>query len=180
MSAWLAIQKLQSLLAEIPVDVLPAGHCTTTRPAATSELPAIAVSADDVAETSAGLGGHVGTRRLPGPAWASSTATRSTGTLGVELWAVGATAMGALAEATFSALRATPTALAEAGFERLTVRSVGPGEQLALGDADALRMAIGCAFSHEAVPPAAAETEGLIRTVHVELTDELHEVMEIP
>jgi len=180
MSAWQAIQKLQLLLGEIPSDTLPVGHCSTARPSATSDLPAVVVSAEDVDEISAGLGGLVATRRLPGPGWESSTATRCSGVLAVELWTATAAAMVELADATFQALRSTPAGLAQTGFTSLTVRSIGPSEQAPLGETGALRMAVRCSFSHETVTTGAADTEGLIRTVHVELIDELHEGMEIP
>lgn len=178
MSAWQAIQQLQGLLGDIPPGVLPAGHCSTARPSAASQLPAAVLSADDVEEISAGLGGLVGAG--PPPVTGSSTATRCSGILAVELWTTSAGAMDDLAEATFTALRSTPAGLAETGFTRLTVRSLGPSESAPLGQGAALRMPIRCAFAHESVTPAPAVTEGLIRTIHVELIDELHEVMDIP
>ncbi len=177
MSAWQAIQQLQALLGEIPTAVLPAGRATTARPSATAQLPAAVVSAEDVDEISAGLGALVGPGRPP--ATGPSTAMRCSGILTVELWTATATAMDDLAEATFTALRSTPAGLAETGFTRLTVRSIGPSEPAPLGPGAALRMAIRCAFAHESVTTP-VDTEGLIQTIHVELIDELHEVMDLP
>ena len=177
-SAWQAIQQLQGLLGEIPTGLLPAGHCSTARPSAAAQMPAAVVSADDVDELSGGLGGLVGASHPP--ATGASTASRCSGILGIELWAATPAAMNDLAEATFAALRSTPAGLAETGFSRLTLRSIGPGEQAPVGEGAALRMPIRCAFAHESVTPAPDGGEGLIQTVHVELLDELHEVMDIP
>lgn len=178
MSAWHALQQLQLLLGEIPAATLPAGNCSIARPVAATELPALAVSAAEVVEVSAGLGGLVEARRMPGSS--SSTSALCSGVLVVELWTAGAAGMTELAEATVAALQPTPAARAARGFSSLSLRSIGPSDRAALGDDDARRMSIACVFSHEAVTPAAEEGEGVISTVHVELLDELHEVMDIP
>lgn len=175
MSAWQAIKQLQVLLAAIPDTTLPTGHCSIRRPVVASQLPALAVSAQDVTELAVGLGGLVETRRVPTAA--SSIATRCAGVLAIELWTADAATMDDLVEATVAALHAR-SHVAAAGFSSLSVRSIGPSDSAVLG-ADALRLAIGCTFCHEAVT-AAEESEGRISTVQVELLDELHEVMEIP
>ena len=178
MSAWHALQDLQVLLGEIPTATLPAGRCSIARPVAATELPAIAVAAAEVVDVSPGLGGLVEPRRLPGSA--TTTASRCSGVLLIELWTADAATMNELAEATVAALAPSALALAQRGFSNLGLRSIGPSDSTALGDDDARRMSIACAFAHEVVTPASEETEGLITTVHVEFIDELHEVMDIP
>jgi hypothetical protein len=179
MSAWQAVEGLIGVLSTGPARVLPAGHASLTRPAVVGDLPAVVVTADEVAEHAAGLGGLVRNRPPNGTA---STATRCSGQLALELWAADQATMKTLADAIFHALAPTNEALAKAGFMRLTVRAIGPIEQVPLGGgttATALRMTVGCTFAHETVAAEDPDGDHLIGTIHVEMQDGLHEVMEL-
>jgi hypothetical protein len=182
-SAWQAVQSLIELLGAIPPGVVPASHVSARRPAAPADLSAVVVSAAEVTELPAGVGGTVATRRLSATAWSSVTATRSEGQLAIELWAADAAGMTALANAAFAALRPSASKLAEAGFLRLAVRSAGPIDEalLGVGGSDtALRLPIGCSFAYEAATPEETGPGGLIKTIHVDVRDDFHEVMELP
>jgi hypothetical protein len=176
MTAWQAVQSLIALLD----DVVPAGHVSGRRPAATGDLPALAVSAAGVTDIGSGLGGLVETRRLSDTAWASVTATRCTGVLTAELWAAGD--VGPLADAVVAAL-ADAAAVGAAGFLMLSVESVGAIDEAALGfagDDTALRLPLGLAFVHETPVSEDTGPGGIVKTIHVDLQDDFHEVMDLP
>jgi len=173
MTAWQAVQSLIQLLGPA------APHVSGRRPAAVGDLPAVVASVTEANDVASGLGGLVETRKLSDTAWSSVTASRCSGVFAIELWADAENALGALAESVIDALG--PDAHT-AGFLRLSVQSVGPIEQSPLGlagTATALRLPLGVAFVHET--PTAEDTGpgGIVKTVHVDLSDDFHEVMEI-
>jgi hypothetical protein len=177
-SAWQAVGDLIKALGSVPVAVLPAGHASLVRPGAPADLPAIVVTADDVSEQAAGVGGLVRSRS---PEGTPVTATRCSGALALELWAADQAAIIKLADATFEALAPTADAVSKSGFLRLAVRAIGPVMRVPLdpaGPATALRMAVGCSFAHE-TSAVEAVGGGAIKTVFVDMQDGLHEVMEL-
>jgi hypothetical protein len=172
MTAWQAAQSLIAVLA----DTAPAGHVSARRPSATGDLPAVTVAVSEAADIGAGLGGLVQTRKLSETAWASVTATRTEGVFALELWAADLAAVNALADAVMDAL-----APGEA-FIRLSVRSFGPIDVAPLGFAGtttALKLPLGVAFVHETPQTEEIGPGGIVKTVHVDLRDDFHEVMDI-
>ena len=171
MTAWQAAQSLITLLEGT------APHVSARRPSAAGDLPGVAVSVSEASDVGAGLGGLVETRRLSDTAWTSVTASRCAGVFALELWAADNGAVNTLADAVMAAL----TAGAE-GFQRLTVQSFGPIDVAPLGfagDATALRLPVGVAFVHETPLSEDTGPDGIVKTVHVELSDDFHEVMDI-
>jgi hypothetical protein len=172
MTAWQAAQSLISLLE----GTAPAGHVSARRPAATGDLPAVAVAITGASDAGSGLGSLVETRRLSDTAWSSVTASRTTGVFALELWAADTNAVNTLADGVMDKL------VAADAFLRLNVQSLGPIDVAPLGLAGtqtALKLPLGVAFVHET--PLAQDTgpDGLIKTVHVELSDDFHEVLDI-
>ena len=178
MTAWQAAQSLIQLLQT----AAPADHVSARRPAAAADLPGVVVSVTQATDIAAGLGGLVETRKLSDTAFSSVTASRCSGVFAVELWAAGEDAVSTLADVVIGALGPDADTLA-AGFLRLSVQSVGPIEQAPLGfagTATALRLPLGVAFVHETPTAKESGPGGIVKTVHVELSDDFHEVMEIP
>ena len=178
MSAWQAVQELTALLQGLPPGAVPASHVGLRRPGTAGDLPAVVVSATDVEETQAGVGGIVGSRPLDETRWSSTNARRSAGTFGVELWAGDADGLGTLSDAVFDLIDGTGEVVAH-GFLRLTVRSVGPGETRPLGAATAIALPVTLAFAFEAVVDEDTGPHGIIRHVHVDMTDTFHEAMDL-
>ncbi len=174
MSAWQAIQKLTDVLGTLPATALPAGHASSIRPTTIADLPAIVITAEDVAERGAGVGGLVRNAPAPGP---SSLGSRCSGRLVLELRAAGQPAMKRLSDATFAAL-APSKAIADAGFLRLTVRDVGAIEPAPVEATSALLLTVTCAFTHEAVAQDSSDA-GAIKTVFVDIQGDPHEVVEL-
>jgi hypothetical protein len=165
MTVWQAAQSLISLL-----------DGSARRPSAASDLPSVVVAVSEASDLGAGLGGLVGTRRVSDTAWSSITASRSAGVFALELWAADEPALNALADAVMDRL------VPGEAFLRLSVQSLGPIDVAPLGfagAATALKLPLGVAFVHET--PATEDTgpDGIVKTVHVELSDDFHEVMDI-
>jgi hypothetical protein len=172
MTAWQAAQSLIALLE----DTAPAGHVSARRPSAAGDLPAVAVAVSEANDIAAGLGGLVQTRKLSETAWASVTATRTEGVFALELWAADAGAVNALAAAVMDALGP------DEAFMRLSVRSFGPIDVAPLGfggNATALKLPLGVAFVHETPLTEDIGPGGIVKTVHVDISDDFHEVMDI-
>src|ERR1044072_8360991 len=123
MSAWQAVEDLIGVLSTGAPGLPAAGHVSMTRPVSGGALPAIVVTAEDVAEQSAGVGRLVGNGS---PHGGPTTTSRCSGRLAIELWAPGEPVMRQLAEATKSALAQPAAAAAGRRFLRLAVRAFGP------------------------------------------------------
>jgi hypothetical protein len=176
MSTWQAIQSLTMVLSDLSVDVLPAGGASMARPATSGDLSAIVVSATEVKEDSAGVGGVVEAWPAKTP---SSRAARCSGRLALELWGQDTAAVMALAAATFEALRPQSPALGQAGFLRLSVHSTGPIEQAPMGTGGSVtgsRMTVGVSFVHETTPVEDHGPHAPIASIDVELQGGLEEV----
>ena len=170
MTAWQAAQSLIALLEGT------APHVSARRPAAAGDLPGVAVSVTEATDVGSGLGSLVETRKLSDTAWSSITASRCTGVFGVELWAADADAVNALADAVIEKL------VAGEAFLRLNVQSLGPIDVAPLGFAGAstaLRLPLGVAFVHETPLTEDTGPGGIVKTVHVEMSDDFLEVMDI-
>src|SRR3954447_11249199 len=169
MTAWQAVQSLISLL-EVTA---PAGHVSARRPAAATDLPGVAVAVSEASDSGSGLGSLVETRKLSDTVWSSITASRCTGVFAFELWAADANAVNALADAVMDKL------VASGAFLRLSVQSLGPIDLAPLGAGTALKLPLGVAFVHETPLSEGTGPGGIVKTVHVELSDDFHEVMDI-
>jgi hypothetical protein len=177
MSVWQVVDDLIELLRADASNAPPAGHVSLTRPAASADLPAIVVTAQDVADEAAGVGRLVENRPAGG---APATASRCSGRLALELWAADQAEIDKLSDATFRALATTATTGARLRFLRLAVSGYGPIEHVPLTpDAAVLRMPVVCAFIHEIVVLADADSQSAIRTIRVELGNDVDELMEL-
>ena len=181
MSAWDAVQAAMAVLRqELPNATIPDSNIGIARPSAAADLPAIAVSADETVESLGGVGRVVSATKVSDDLWSSDTASRSTGTLGLEIWAGDETRLGQVAEALFGAI-AAEASVRTVGFLRLAARSIGPGERLTLASGgDAFRLAVGCAYVHETVAAEDTGPGGIIRTVHVDIEDQFDEAIDLP
>jgi hypothetical protein len=181
MSAWDAVQAAIGVLRqELPNATIADSKIGIARPSATGDVPAIAVSADETVESLGGVGRVVSATKVSDDLWSSDTISRSTGALGLEVWAGDETRLGQVVDALFGAL-ADEAAVRSAGFLRLAGRSIGPGERLPLpGGGDALRLAVSCAYVHETTTAEDTGPGGIIRTVHVDIEDEFDEAMDLP
>src|SRR4051812_19854612 len=163
MTAWQAAQSLISLLAGT------APHVSARRPSAAGDLPGVAVSVTQASDLGSGLGSLVESRKLSDTAWASITASRCTGVFGVELWAADGNAVNALADAVMDKL------VAGDAFLRLNVQSLGPIDLAPLGfagDDTALKLPLAVAFVHEQPVTEDVGPGGIVKTVHVEMSDD--------
>ncbi len=170
MTAWQAVQSLISLLEGT------APHVSARRPSAAGDLPGVTVAVSEASDSGSGLGSLVETRKLSDTAWSSVTASRCTGVFALELWAADTNAVNSLADAVMNKL------IPDDAFLRLNVQSVGPIDVAPLGfggTATALKLPIGVAFVHETPLSEDIGPGGIVKTVHVELSDDFHEVMDI-
>jgi hypothetical protein len=158
MTVWQAAQSLISLL-----------DASARRPSAASDLPRVVVAVSEASDLGAGLGGLVGTRRISDTAWSSITASRSAGVFALELWAADEAALNTLADTVMDRL------VPGEAFLRLSVQSLGPIDAVPPG----LRLPLGVAFVHETPVSEDTGPDGIVKTVHVELSDDFHEVMDI-
>jgi hypothetical protein len=151
-------------------------------------MPRIVVSASDVQELQAGIGGVVSSSQVSSTQWTSTTGTVSSGTFALELWAADETTLTNLANGVFTKLE-DPVAAAGAGFANLAAQSVGPTSLTTLdglqpGGATGLRLPVGCTFSFEAVTPVQTGPDGILTKVQVDVqqvdTSTVNEVMDIP
>jgi len=185
LSAWQAIQSLIALLNAIPSNVVPHDHIGIRRPSAPADLPRIVVAASGIQEVLAGIGGLVGSRPVSATVWSSDSATAASGTFAVEMWAADEAPLEQIADAVFRAL-ADPAATSSAGFSLLSTSSVGPMDLAPLGSGGsspsptALRLPLECSFSFESVVTQQTGPGGIIGHIHVELEDEINEVMDLP
>jgi hypothetical protein len=182
-AAWQAIQELIQILQGIPAGTIASNHIGATRPGATADLPAVVVAVTEVQESLAGIGGLVGTRKLSDTQWSSTSGSWASGRFSLEVWAKDEAKATAVADALFGALSGPVDTLAIAGFIRLATTSVGPIQQAvvgATGSTTALMLPIGCSFVFEAVAPEEIGPDGIIKQVHVEMTDTFDEVMDLP
>ena len=184
MPAWEALQSLITMLKTLPAGVVPGDHIGLRRPSVAADLPRIAVSVAAVQDLLAGIGGVVGSRQVSNTAWVSDTGLRTTGSFAIELWAADETTLGNLATAVFGVLEDVSVA-ATAGFDTLSVSSAGPIDLAPLSGAHppgaaALRLPAGCGFSFEAVTPVQTGPDGIIKQVHVDVTGDVNEAMDLP
>jgi hypothetical protein len=182
LSALQAVSKFIQVLQGIPAAVIIPDHIGLRRPTGTADLPMIAVSIANARESPVGIGQHVALTRIGAEEWATTSGSRCTGELQAELWAANATAATAIStmtSAVLGRLNEQAAALRIAGFVDLSLKSLGPAQPATVGPHGAFMMPLVFETTYEdlATPPPGGE--GIIRTVHVGLTGELEESMEI-
>ena len=164
----------------LPATSIADAHIGNRRPSVPGDLPAIVVFARKVTEAAPGIGGLVGSRALSPAQWSTGTAMRSTGVAEMELWTADHESMDDLAALVFP-LAGDRLALAKAGFLQLSIRSVGPAEQVEVGDQGnaAVRMGVTSRFEYEEVSAEEVGPGGIIRQLAVRLNGEVNENFEV-
>jgi hypothetical protein len=164
----------------LPATTIAHSHIGNRRPSVPADLPAIVVFARRVTEAAPGIGGLVGSRALSPTQWSTGTAMRSTGIAEMELWTVDHESMDDLAALVFP-LAGDRLALEKAGFLQLSIRSVGPVEQVEVGEQAnaAVRMGVTCRFEYEEVSAEEVGPGGIIRQLAVRLDGEVDESFEV-
>jgi hypothetical protein len=179
MAALSAVRKFVEMLRGLPAALIAPERIGLRRPAAGTDLPMIAVALARAREGPAGLGGFVSLTQVAPEEWASTTGSRCQGELRAEIWAASAAAVEELTEAVLQRLASQAGALRAGGFVDLSLSGLGPAQPEALGQAAALSMALtfDATFEDLVTPPPGGE--GVIRNVHVEVTGELAESLDI-
>ena len=174
-----AVLGFVQVLQGLPASVIAGDRIGMRRPASPGELPMVAVSLAAVRESPVGIGGHVALSRIAPEEWATTSGSRCTGELHAELWADTATGVSSLTSAVLDRLDAQASALRAAGFVDLSLRGLGPAQPATAGSGAALMMPLvfETTFEHLRTPPPGGE--GIIRTVHVDLTGEHAESMDV-
>jgi hypothetical protein len=174
-----AVLSFVQVLQGLPSGVIATDRIGMRRPASASELPMIAVSLAAVRESPVGIGRHVALARVGPEAWATTSGSRCTGELHAELWAAGAAEISTLTSAVLDRLDAQASAARTGGFVDLSLRGLGPAQPAAAGAGAALMMPLvfDITFEHLQTPPPGGE--GIIRTVHVDLTGEHAESLDV-
>lgn len=189
MPAWEALQSLVTLLKTLPPAVVAQDHVGFRRPSAAADLPRVVVSAGEVQDFPAGIGGVVGSHKVSNTSWSSDTSEFTSGTFTIELWGAAGDETGLvnLATAVFGKL-GDPAAAGAAGFAKLAAQSIGPINLTTLdglqpGGAVGLRLPVAASFSFEAVTPAMVGPDGIIKTVHIDVheldTNDVNEAMDL-
>ena len=178
-SALQAVLKIIESLQAMSPGTLAIGAIGLRRPGAASELPMIAVSLAGARDRAVGLGSLVALERIGPEQWATTSGAGVRAVLRIELWAGTAGDISTLTSAVLAHLENQANALRSTGFLRLALSDLGPAHPAMLG-ADAvlvMPLAFAVRYEHLTTPPAG--DEGIIRNVHVDLTGELDETMDI-
>jgi hypothetical protein len=173
--AWEALQSLITLLKTLPAALVAQDHVGLRRPSGPADLPRVVVSASDVEDLQAGLGGIVSSHQVSSTSWASDTGILSSGTFMIELWATDETTLVNLATGVVGVLE-NSAAAAGAGFGKLTIQSAGPINLTTLdgqppGSDTGLRLPVGGIFSFEAVSTVQTGPGGIIKQVDVDVQE---------
>lgn len=178
-SALQAVLKIIESLQAMPPGTLAIGAVGLRRPAAGAELPMIAVSLTGVRDAAVGIGGLTSLDRIGPDQWATTTGSGVRAELRIELWAGTSGEISTLTNAVLAHLEDQAATLRTAGFLRLALSDLGPAQPATAGTDAALLMplAFGIRYEHLTTPPPGGE--GIIRNVHVDLTGELDETMDI-
>lgn len=179
MASLQAVAAFIEVLRELPAATIAPERIGLGRPGAAGELPAIVVSMADAYESTIGLGNVVQLAEVEPANWVATTGRRVRGQLRVELWAADAAAIAQLTSAVLEHAQLQASALRAAGFAGLSLTVLGPAQPMRSGSVDAQMMPLAYAavFEHLVTPPPGGE--GVIRTVHVDLTGETAERMDI-
>ena len=179
MSALQAVLKFVQILRGLPPGVIAGERIFMQRPARAAELPMIAVSMTDVRESPVGIGNHVHLGEIAPDEWATTTGTRAMGALHAEVWAANANEALTLVSAVLQRVHEEAAAMRGLGFLDLSIQTLGPAQPMPAGTDAALMMPLvfETTFENVVTPPPGGE--GVIKTVHVELTGELDETLDI-
>lgn len=167
------------MLRGLPPGVIAGERIFMRRPANAAELPMIAVSMQASRESPVGIGRHVDLSLIAPDEWATTTGTRAKGELHAELWAATGTDALTLASAALARIDDQAVAMRAGGFLDLSLKTLGPAQPMLAGTDAAVMMPLvfETTFENLVTPPPGGE--GTIKTVHVDLTGELDESMEI-
>lgn len=179
MSALQAVLKLVQTLRGLPSSVIAAERIFLTRPAKAADLPMIAISMAAARESPVGIGRHVDLSETAPEEWATTTGTRAKGELHAELWVASATEAMTLANAVLARIDDQAAAMRAGGFLDLSVTTLGPAQPMLAGTDAALMMPLVFATTFENLVTPPPGGEGTIKTVHVDLTGEIGETMDI-
>jgi hypothetical protein len=174
-SALQAVLKFVQVLRGLPPGVIAAERIFLQRPARAAELPTIAVSMTAASESPVGIGHHVDLSEIAPDEWATTTGTRAKGELHAEVWAASATEALTLMSAILQRLDDQAAAMRALGFLGLSIKTLGPAQPLPAGTDAALMMPLvfETTFENLVTPPPGGE--GVIKTVHVDITGDLDE-----
>lgn len=181
MGAWRTVGDAIELLKAIPSAVIPTSHIGTASPSTSQGLPAIAVALKDAHESPSSLGGLVGTNAVSEDEWLEQRVIRTAGVMQLLMYAAGADDLDELTQATATVLE-DYVELRKRGFLGFSILSIGPGEEKDIGrsqQAGAFSRTIECSIVHEEIPDDDSGPGGLIRSVHVEMNERFHEVMDV-
>jgi len=178
-SALQAVLKFVQMLRGLPSGVIAADRIFLTRPAKAADLPMIAVSMAAARESPVGIGCHVDLREAAPAEWATTNGTRARGELHAELWTGSATEAMTLANAVLARIDDRAAALRADGFLDLSITTLGPAQPMLAGADAALMMPLVFATTFENLVTPPPGGEGTIKTVHVDLTGEIGETMDI-
>jgi hypothetical protein len=179
MAALQAVSKIVESLQAMPPGTLTIGAIGLRRPGAGGELPMIAVALTRAREAAVGLGGFVSLGRVGPDEWATTTGSGVAAELRIELWAGTAGDMATLISAVLAHLDEQAAALRSAGFLRLALSDLGPAHPATAGTDAALLMPLAFEIRYEHLTNPPPSGEGIIRNVHVDLTGEVDETMDI-
>lgn len=181
MGAWQAVRDVVELMKLLPQGAVPSDHVGTATPSKPQDLPAMAVALRDVRESPSSVGGLAGTQAVSADQWSERTVVRTRAVLELTMFAGNPADLDELTDAT-AALLGARVDLRKRGFLDFSILSISAGAERDIGrnaQAGAFARTIECSIVHEEVPEVTTGPGGLIRTVHVELSEQFNEVMDV-
>ena len=179
MSANTAIRTFITILGALPAGVIDPNRVGQSGPGVAADLPRIAVSFEQVRESGIGIGGVVGLA-FDGAQWITSTGTRASGLLRVEIWTADEPGMSKIADAVLTLLAASRDTLFTSGFARFETRALHSAEAVSLRDVSgAVHRALEFSVVHEDVATLATGPGGVIKGIDVAINGQMNEKLTV-
>ena len=175
MSANTAIRSFITILGALPAGVIDPNRIGQSGPGGATDLPRIAVSLERVKESGIGIGGAVGLA-FDGAQWITTTGTRASGLLRLEIWTAGATGMTQIADAVLTLLAGSGATLFTSGFVRFETETLRSAEAVSLGDLSAaIHRTLEFSVLHEDIATLTTGPGGVIKEIDVGINGQLNE-----
>jgi hypothetical protein len=175
LSAGKAVQDFIAVLRTIPAETIAPDRIGLSGPAHAPDLPLLAVSLAPSREAPIGIGGVVGLSRLD-EQWTTTTGTRTSGRLHLDIWAATTNGINQLAEAVIALVDSSAAALRDRGFIRFETGAIRPAEGLLLADSTtALRAGFDFSIVHEDIAGLVSGPGGNIREIDVAIDSQFNQ-----